>query len=70
MKFLGHPLILAVIDTAALADAPKDTVVSGAVVHGDVKMPRDEKTRQPAVKDEPSASKQYRLVPLPTTKSK
>jgi hypothetical protein len=68
MKWLGLLSILAA--SPALADAPKDTVVSGAVIHGDVKLPREEKARQPVVKDEPSASKQYRLVTLPSAKLK
>jgi hypothetical protein len=68
MKWLGLLAIFAA--SPALADAPKDTVVSGAVLHGDVKMPRDEKARQAPVKDEPSASKQYRLISLPVAKDK
>jgi hypothetical protein len=49
-------LILAFLaPSLALADASKDAV-AGAVMHGEVKVPKDEK-RTPVVKDEPTASK-------------
>jgi len=67
MKRLCLLAILAA-PSLALADASKDAV-AGAVMHGELKVPRDEK-RVPVVKDEPTASKTSPLVWLPSAKQK
>lgn len=61
-------LAILMAPAAALADASKDAV-AGAVMHGEVKVPRYEK-RVPAVKDEPTASKTAPLVWFPAGKLK
>jgi hypothetical protein len=66
MKALA--LILIFAPSLALADASKDAV-AGVVIHGDTKVPRDDK-RVPNVKDEPTASKTAPLFWLTASKTK
>jgi hypothetical protein len=62
-------LILALVSPSlAFADASKDAV-AGAVMHGEVKVPKDEK-RTPVVKDEPTASKTGTFAFLTAAKQK
>lgn len=68
MKRLVLFLVL-VAPAVALADASKDAV-AGAVVHGEIKIQKEEKPRVPVVKDEPTASKTAPLVWLPSAKQK
>jgi hypothetical protein len=63
-------LALSSVASTAYADASKDALVTGAVLHGEIKVQKDDKTRLPPVKDEPSASKTSPLVRLPAAKLK
>lgn len=61
--------ILALVSPSlAFADASKDAV-AGAVMHGEVKVQKDEK-RVPVVKDEPTASKTAPFAFLTAAKTK
>ena len=63
-------LILALVSPSlAFADASKDAV-AGAVMHGEVKVQKDEKQRVPVVKDEPTASKTAPFAFLTAAKTK
>jgi hypothetical protein len=55
--------------STAFADASKDAV-AGAVMHGEVKLPREAHRPPVMVKDEPSTSKTAPLWPMPASKLK